>query len=149
MAVPQLAALVDVRGTTVRISLLSPVTPAPRPVLLVADAGSGELLYAVPLPDSAGSWQWKVTSVQDQVLLLSVDDPAVLPLPVLLNSGTRRVLAHEIKRAGRGCECDTQTLELLRLYHALALLLFAEGNYAGAQAHLTLLQDLEPCACDC
>lgn len=148
MAVPQLVAVVDAKGTTIRISLLTTAL-AMRPVVACTDPATADSLYVAILPDSAGSWQWKVNSVQDQVLVIATDNNAAGPVTVLLNASVRRVLSRELKKSGQACSCHDSTLEALRLYHALSLLLFSEGNYRGCQDHLTLLQDLEPCPCSC
>lgn len=148
MALPELVALVDRAGTSVRISLAMSAL-AVRPALQVADPSNGDVLYVAALADAAGSWQWKADCVRDQPLLISTGEATIAALPVLVNQRVRRVLARELKQAGNGCACHAAALEALRLYHALCLLLFAQADYASCAAHLTLLRDLEPCPCAC
>ena len=137
MAVSQLIVTVDKAGASILVRLL--IVPGVRPVLHATNAVSLDELFVSSLPDVVGYWVWKINTVADQVLLLRLDDvPDVKP--VLISNRARIVLAKFLK-AGLSPELAT-----IRIYHALTLLLFSEGDYAETERHLELLKDL---SCDC
>ena len=152
MAVAQLTAVPDGAGAVLRASLPTTALIA-RPLLTATDPATGEALFVVETGEAAGLWQWKVESALDRVLVLATDEATIKPLPVLLNTRVRKVLARVLKHVGRaeGCRDPAlhEALAGLRHYHALAGLLFAAGDYAGCALHLQLLADLEPGSCPC
>jgi hypothetical protein len=136
---------VDADGKAIRLTLAT--TSGLRPGLVAVDPSTGDVLYVVDLPTAGGFYNWKIPVVQDMVVL--VNGNGVEPLPVLVNVRVRRALAHQLRKSATGCPCSLDKLDELRFYHGLCLLLFHEGDFIGCQQHLTLLQDLEPCGCDC
>lgn len=153
MALAALVPTLDRAGRVLRLSMAISATDN-RPALIATDPVTGDELYVQNLPNTPLSWNWLLTCVHDQTLLITSLEPGLPPLPVLLNVRVRKALARALKAVdradGRDCTCRAvRALDELRLYHALALLLFTEGDYGNCQQHLDLLADLEPCACVC